>query len=54
MPPSLASTHDEESQLESLQKQVVHLKGELERHNALQKPMQALVSIINVIVLKGC
>ena len=43
MPPSLASTNDEEAQLESLQKQVEHLQNELEKHNVLQKPMQDLV-----------
>lgn len=44
MHPSLASTNDEETQLESLQKQVISLKAELEKHNALRKPMQDLVS----------
>jgi PH/SEC7 domain-containing protein len=43
MPPSLASTSDEETQLEALQKQVGNLKLELERHNDLRKPMQELV-----------
>lgn len=43
MHPSLASTNDEETQLESLQKQVSSLKLELENHNVLRKPMQELV-----------
>jgi len=44
MHPSLVSTYDEETQLEALQKQVGNLKLELERHNALRKPMQELFS----------
>lgn len=48
MHPSLASTNDEETQLESLQKQVGSLKLELERHNALRKPMQDMVSYLDL------
>ncbi|KAF8315922.1 SEC7-like protein [Clavulina sp. PMI_390] len=42
MHPSIASTNDEETQLDSLQKQVGNLKLELEKHNALRRPMQDL------------
>ncbi|KAF8332104.1 uncharacterized protein EI90DRAFT_3056571 [Cantharellus anzutake] len=42
LPPALASTHDEETQLEALQKQVVVLKKELAQHNDLRSPMQEL------------
>ena len=43
MPSTVASTHDEETQLEALQKQVVSLKKDLQIHNELRKPMSALV-----------
>ena len=43
MPPSVASTHDEESQMEALKKHVSSLKVELEAHNELREPMMTLV-----------
>lgn len=44
MPPSVPSTHDEETQMEALQKRVKLLKADLAAHELLQLPMQALVS----------
>jgi len=41
MPSTVSSTHDEETQLEALQKQVVSLNKDLETHNDLRKPMSA-------------
>lgn len=51
MHPSLVSTYDEETQLEALQKQVGNLKLELEKHNALRKPMQELVRNATALLL---
>ncbi|CAL1707118.1 unnamed protein product [Somion occarium] len=42
MPPSVASTHDEEAQLEALRKHVTFLKTELQEHNELRTPMMKL------------
>ncbi|KAI0355629.1 hypothetical protein OH77DRAFT_1511483 [Trametes cingulata] len=42
MPPTVASTHDEETQMEALQKHVAHLKDELQQHNELRTPMTQL------------
>ncbi|KZT29200.1 hypothetical protein NEOLEDRAFT_1167197 [Neolentinus lepideus HHB14362 ss-1] len=42
MPPNVASTHDEETQLEALQKHVNSLKKDLKQHNELREPMMAL------------
>ncbi|KAI0693997.1 hypothetical protein C8T65DRAFT_833556 [Cerioporus squamosus] len=42
LPPSVPSTHDEETQLEALQKHVAHLKEELQQHNELRTPMTQL------------
>ncbi|TBU51088.1 hypothetical protein BD310DRAFT_1010860 [Dichomitus squalens] len=39
LPPSVASTHDEETQLEALQKHVAHMKEDLQQHNELRTPM---------------
>lgn len=47
LPPSVASMHDEETQLEALQKHVASLKTELKTHNDLREPMTALVSFEN-------
>jgi PH/SEC7 domain-containing protein len=47
LPPTVASTHDEETQLEALRKHVVSLKKDLEVHNELRQPMSALVSTRN-------
>lgn len=46
LPPTVASTHDEETQLEALQKHVKHLSGELKRHNGLRTPMMELVRLL--------
>lgn len=43
MPPSVSSDHDEETQMDALKKHVETLKLDLQKHNELQKPMQALV-----------
>ena len=45
LPPSVPSMHDEETQLEALQKHVLHLKEELQQHNELRTPMTELVSL---------
>lgn len=45
MPPSVASTHDEETQLEALRKHVATMKHDLEEHNELRTPMTNLVSL---------
>ncbi|TFY55545.1 hypothetical protein EVJ58_g8172, partial [Rhodofomes roseus] len=42
MPPTVPSNHDEETQLEALQKHVAYLKTELKRHNELRSPMTNL------------
>ncbi|KAM5530981.1 hypothetical protein V8D89_015363 [Ganoderma adspersum] len=42
LPPSVPSAHDEETQLEALQRHVVHLKDELQQHNELRTPMVQL------------
>ncbi|KDQ21537.1 hypothetical protein BOTBODRAFT_50158 [Botryobasidium botryosum FD-172 SS1] len=42
MPPTIASTHDEEAQMEALQKQASSLKQELEKHNELHQLMLTL------------
>ncbi|KAG1777746.1 hypothetical protein EV702DRAFT_969303 [Suillus placidus] len=42
IPPSISSIHDEETQLEALQKYVHMLKKDLKHHNELREPMNAL------------
>ncbi|KAI0743591.1 hypothetical protein C8Q80DRAFT_1345613 [Daedaleopsis nitida] len=42
LPPSVPSMHDEETQLEALQKHVLHLKEDLQQHNELRTPMVQL------------
>ncbi|KAG1870198.1 hypothetical protein DFJ58DRAFT_653231 [Suillus subalutaceus] len=42
IPPSISSIHDEETQLEALQKYVYMLKKDLKYHNELREPMNAL------------
>jgi hypothetical protein len=42
-PPTVSSIHDEEAQLEALQKHVAFMKTDLERHNEYREPMLALV-----------
>ncbi|KAG8862477.1 hypothetical protein FRB96_001548 [Tulasnella sp. 330] len=44
MTPTVASTHDEEAQMEALQKRVKVLKAEMSTHDQLQLPMQGLYS----------
>lgn len=43
MPPSVPSNHDEETQMEALQKHVAALKRDLAEHNELRTPMTQLV-----------
>ena len=45
VPSNIPSTHDEETQLEALQKHAASLKADLDKHNALRTPMQQLVSL---------
>ncbi|KAH9935590.1 uncharacterized protein B0H18DRAFT_1207160 [Fomitopsis serialis] len=42
MPSTVPSNHDEETQLEALQKHVAYLKTELKQHNELRSPMTNL------------
>jgi PH/SEC7 domain-containing protein len=42
-PPTISSVHDEETQLEALQKYVSSLNKDLQRHNELREPLAALV-----------
>lgn len=42
IPPSISSIHDEETQLEALQKYVHMLKKDFKNHNELREPMNAL------------
>jgi PH/SEC7 domain-containing protein len=44
--PTVPSMHDEETQLEALQKHVVYLSTDLQEHNELRAPMATLVSIL--------
>ena len=46
LPPTIASTHDEEVQLEALQKHVKHMSEDLRRHNELRTPMMDLVRFL--------
>ena len=43
MPPSIPSNHDEETQMDALQKHVTALKDDLVQHNELRTPMMGLV-----------
>lgn len=43
LPPTVSSVHDEESQMEALQKHVSSLKADLEKHNEYREPMIAMV-----------
>jgi hypothetical protein len=43
LPPTVASIHDEEAQLEALQKHVKSMSEDLKRHNELRTPMMDLV-----------
>ncbi|GAW00509.1 guanine nucleotide exchange factor [Lentinula edodes] len=42
MPPTVASLHDEETQMDALKKYVKSLKRDLQKHNELREPMSAL------------
>ncbi|KAF7376130.1 Sec7-like domain belongs to guanine nucleotide exchange factors [Mycena sanguinolenta] len=42
LPPTVASPHDEETQLDALRKHVVSMKRELKQHNEYREPMAAL------------
>ncbi|EJD02779.1 uncharacterized protein FOMMEDRAFT_133996 [Fomitiporia mediterranea MF3/22] len=42
MPSTVPSTHDEETQLDALQKHAASLKADLNKHNLLRTPMQQL------------
>lgn len=46
LPPTVASVHDEETQLDALKKHVASLKQDLGTHNELREPMSALVSVL--------
>jgi PH and SEC7 domain-containing protein len=46
LPPSVASVHDEEAQLDALKKHVKSLKEELKKHNELREAMIQLVSTV--------
>ena len=52
IPPSISSIHDEETQLEALQKYVQMLKKDLKDHNELREPMIALVCPVDL--LRSC
>ncbi len=45
LPPTVSSVHDEESQMEALQKHVASMKNDLKQHNEYREPMTALVSL---------
>lgn len=47
LPPTVSSVHDEESQLEALQKHVSSMKTDLKEHNEFREPMSALVRILS-------
>ncbi|KAH9946988.1 hypothetical protein B0H21DRAFT_822341 [Amylocystis lapponica] len=44
LPPTVPSNHDEETQLEALQKHASSLKGDLTQHNELRMPMMNMAS----------
>jgi len=45
LPPTVYSVHDEEAQMEALQKHVSSMKKDLKRHNEFREPMSALVCV---------
>ncbi|KAF8625419.1 hypothetical protein AX15_005382 [Amanita polypyramis BW_CC] len=53
LPPTIPSTHDEETQLDALRKHVRYLKNDLERHNELREPMMALYPPRSATALKA-
>jgi len=50
MHPTVASVHDEETQLEALKKHVKAMKRDLQRHNELREPMAGLVSVFGNLI----
>ncbi|KAF7964985.1 hypothetical protein HWV62_1178, partial [Athelia sp. TMB] len=42
LPPTVSSVHDEESQMDALQKHVASMKRDLKRHNELRQPMSTM------------
>lgn len=48
LPPTVSSVHDEESQMEALQKHVSSMKRDLKCHNEFRQPMAALVCSIDL------
>jgi hypothetical protein len=48
LPPTVFSGHDEESQMEALQKHVTSMRRDLKRHDKLRQPMSALVRIYDL------
>lgn len=48
IPSTVPSTHDEETQMEALQKQVSILKRELAAHDKIQVPMQNMVCALSI------
>ena len=54
IPSAIASTHDEETQLEALQKYAQSLKTDLDKHNALRTPMQQLVCYLRLYFVPPC
>jgi PH and SEC7 domain-containing protein len=53
MPPSVPSNHDEETQMEALQKHVAAMKTDLVEHNELRTPMLKLVRFIQFMTLNN-
>lgn len=54
LPPTVSSVHDEESQMEALQKHVLSMKKDLKRHNELRQPMAALVCCFDLCLMDEC
>jgi len=48
LPPVVYSVHDEETQLEALQKHVASMKKDLKRHTEFREPMAALVLVTSI------
>jgi hypothetical protein len=51
LPPTVSSVHDEESQMEALQKHVSSMKKDLKCHNELRQPMAALVCTFSLYLM---
>jgi PH and SEC7 domain-containing protein len=50
LPPTISSVHDEETQMEALQKHVSSMKKDLKRHNELREPMSSLVCRLHLLI----